>query len=124
MGRSRLDAGAALDNLGCAIQPALLRVSLHGAGVNYFLRVAIGFDAFVQSLFRVGVLGVTISARAGTGKAKGHTWACWLCDALDSRFGKLLGFGRDSVTGLGHCEGAIIGDRERANAVLDELRGY
>jgi hypothetical protein len=92
--------------------------------VSYWLRILIALDACIQAFFRVGVLGVTISARAGTGKAHGHAWACILCQLLDSRFGKLVGFGRDPVTGLGHCEGAIIGDRARAQAVLRELDGY
>jgi hypothetical protein len=77
----------------------------------YLLRVAIAFDAFVQALFRYGTLGVTISARAGTAKAKDHRWGCWLCAALD-------------WLDPGHCGKAIKNDRRRARAVLKELEGY
>jgi len=82
----------------------------------YLLRIAIALDAFVQATFRVGVIGVTISARAGTAKAHGHRWGCWLCAALDHA--TWIGFGP------GHCEQAIISDRERALLVLRELDGY
>ncbi len=84
--------------------------------MSYWLRIAIALDACIQAFFRVGVLGVTISARAGTAKAHGHLWGCWLCRLLDHS--AWIGFGP------GHCEDAIIHDRERARAVLTELEGY
>jgi hypothetical protein len=84
--------------------------------VNYFLRIAIALDACIQAFFRFGVPGVTISSRIGTAAAHGHKWGIagsWLLDHTP-----WLGFGP------GHCASAIVNDRLRALAVLDELRGY
>lgn len=86
----------------------------------YWLRVLIALDALVQITWRYGVPGVTISSRAGTAKAHGHKWGCWLCDFLDRAW--WIGFGRDP-DGTGHCESAIKHDRERAEAALKELEG-
>jgi len=85
--------------------------------VNYWLRVCIGFDAFVQSLFRFGTLGITISSRAGTAAAHGHRWGLitwWLLDHC-------WPFGKDKITGESHCAGAIRNDIARARAAVLEL---
>ena len=81
----------------------------------YLLRLAIAFDMGVQAFFRFGRPGITISSRAGMAKAEGHRWGCILCWLLD----RAWGFG-----GRGHCEQAIVHDRERAQAVLESLKSY
>jgi hypothetical protein len=80
--------------------------------MNYFLRVAIAFDQFVQACCNKGTIGITISARAGTAEAHGKRWGIWLSWLLD----RTPGFG-----GPGHCLAAIRNDRLRAHVVLKEL---
>lgn len=79
----------------------------------YWLRLAIGLDAFVQAFFRFGVLGVTISSRIGTAAAHGHAWGVcgsWLLDKTP-----WLGFGPN------HCRDAICNDILRNRAAIVEL---
>jgi hypothetical protein len=89
---------------------------------GYVHRTLLADDELIQAHFNFGMMGVSISARSGTAKAHGHRWGCWLCDFLD--WAKWLGFGKDPVTGQGHCESAIQNDRLRALATLKELEGY
>ena len=83
----------------------------------YALRVCIGLDAFIQSFFRFGTLGVTISSRAATGAAHGHRWGLILWWVLD----RMWPFGRDPVSGRPHCKGAVESDIARAKAVIAQL---
>lgn len=88
------------------------------ANPGYFLRLAIGLDAFVQAFFRFGTLGVTISSRIGTAAAHGHRWGLvgwWLLD-------RVWPFGKDPVTGVSHCKSAIANDILRAQAAIAELQ--
>jgi hypothetical protein len=84
---------------------------------GYFLRVAIALDQFVQAVSNKGIYGETISARAGKAMIRyqrGQSvrrWGCVLCGWLDR-------------LQSGHCRKAIDHDRERAQAVLDDLAGY
>ena len=83
---------------------------------RYFLRVAIALDGFVQALSNKGTIGITISSRIGTAAAHGHRWGLvgwWLLDHV-------WPFGRDA-DGTSHCHGAILNDRKRAQAAIDEL---
>lgn len=82
----------------------------------YLLRVAIGLDAFVESFFHFGLLGVTISSRIGTAAAHGHVWGrCgwWLLD-------RVWPFGCDA-DGTPHCVSAIEHDIARAKQVIAYL---
>ena len=75
----------------------------------YLLRVAIGLDAFIESFFHFGLLGVTISSRIGTAAAHGHRWGkvgWWLLD-------RVWPFGCDA-DGTPHCVSAIEHDIARA----------
>ena len=76
----------------------------------YITRVLIAVDQLLQSAFRYGRPGITISARAATARNHGHAWGCMLCRALD-------------WIEADHCDGAIRGDFTRALAVLEELEG-
>lgn len=83
----------------------------------YALRVCIGLDAFVQSFFRFGTLGITISSRCASAAAHGHRWGLvgwWLLDHC-------WPFGKDPVTGMSHCHGAVLSDIQRALSVCDQL---
>lgn len=75
------------------------------------MRVLVAFDQLVQAAANKGIPGETISARAGKAAARGRPWGCVLCRLLD-------------WIEPGHCQGAIQHDRERAQAVLDDLKGY
>ena len=83
----------------------------------YLLRVAIAVDGFVQACANRGTIGITISARAGTAAAHGHRWGLSLWWLLD----RAWPFGRDPVTGESHCHAAILNDKKRAQAAIDEL---
>lgn len=75
----------------------------------YLFRILIAFDGLCQAFCRFGTIGVTISARAATARAKGHRWGCWLC-----------GYFLDRVSD-NHCDRARLGDIRRAQAAIDEL---
>lgn len=82
----------------------------------YLLRVAIGLDAFVESFFHFGLLGVTISSRIGTAAAHGHRWGkvgWWLLD-------RVWPFGCDQ-DGTPHCVSAIQHDIARGRQVVSYL---
>lgn len=82
----------------------------------YLLRVAIGLDAFVESFFHFGLLGVTISSRIGTAAAHGHRWGkvgWWLLD-------RVWPFGCDA-DGTPHCVSAIKHDIARGRQVVAYL---
>jgi len=83
----------------------------------YLLRLAIGFDAFVQAFFHYGTLGVTISSRCGTAAAHGHRWGLVGWYLLD----RCWPFRKDPVTGRSHCASAIDNDIKRARAAIAEL---
>lgn len=68
----------------------------------------IAFDQWVGSLFPRSLPGQTISARAGTARDNGHLWGCVLCRFLD-------------WLDPNHCTNAIAHDKERAQAVIDDL---
>jgi hypothetical protein len=89
---------------------------------GYLLRVSIAFDQLVQAACNRGILGITISARAGTAEAQTppHKWGLWLSRLLDW----MWPFGRDPLTGERHVVGAIRGDRWRAFYVLNSLWTY
>lgn len=75
---------------------------------EWLLRIAIAFDQMVQAMFRFGIPGETISARAGKARRRGKTYGCLLCWLLDA-------------LNPGHCERAIRNDIARAKAVIDDL---
>lgn len=79
--------------------------------MGYFQRVMVAFDQLVQAAANKGIPGETISARAGKAMVRGRRWGCVLCALLD-RIEK------------DHCRRAIVNDRMRARAVLDDLQGF
>ena len=83
----------------------------------YALRVSIGLDAFIQSWFRFGTLGITISSRSASAAAHGHRWGLILWWVLD----RMWPFGRDPVSGRPHCKGAVESDIARAKEVIAQL---
>lgn len=87
---------------------------------GYLLRVSIAIDQLIQACCNRGVLGVTISARAGTAETNRHRWGIWLSWLLD----RLWPFGLDPQTLERHVVGAIKGDRWRAYYVLHSLWPY
>ena len=84
---------------------------------TYLLRVAIGTDALLQACSNFGTLGITISARAGTAAAHGHSWGLFLWWLLDHTWP----FGKNPVTGESHCAAAIRNDVARARKAIREL---
>ena len=86
---------------------------------SYCLRVSIGLDAFIQSWFRFGTLGITISSRSASAAAHGHRWGLIMWWILD----RLWPFGKDPVNGRPHCKGAVESDIARAQSVIAELQG-
>ena len=83
----------------------------------YLLRVAIALDGFVQACTNFGTIGITLSSRIGTAAAHGHRYGLigwWLLD-------RCWPFGKDPVSGQSHCHAAILNDKKRAQAAIDEL---
>jgi hypothetical protein len=58
-----------------------------------------------------GIPGETISARAGKAAKRGKKWGCILCKILN-------------WIETDHCNKAIKNDIIRAQAVIDDLKGY
>lgn len=98
------------------------------ANPGYLLRNSIAWDQAGQAAMGRGILGITISARAGTAEAdyysgareRHHLWGVWLSWLLD----RVWPFGRDPATGERHVVGAIKGDRWRAYFALKSLWHY
>lgn len=76
----------------------------------WLLRIIIGLDTWVGCMFRGGHIGETISARAATARADKHLWGVCMCSCLD-------------WLEPDHCTNAVINDRIRAQAILDDLEG-
>lgn len=83
-----------------------------------WLRFMIANDIAIQSPWKEGKVGITISSRIGMSAMDGHSWgvaARWLLErSVPLRW----------IFGPGHCAGAIKHDIERAQAAIAELAPY
>ena len=70
----------------------------------------VALDTWLGAFFPRSLPGQTISSRAATARDHGHLWGCWLCKFLD-------------WLEPNHCDDAVKHDIERAQAVIDDLKG-
>ena len=83
-----------------------------------WLRFLIANDIAIQSPWRDGMVGITISSRIGMGAHDGHRWALAARWLLESAYPLRW------IFGPGHCAGAIDHDIGRAQAAIAELTRY
>lgn len=83
-----------------------------------WLRFLIANDVAIQSPWKEGKVGVTISSRICMGAMDGHRWALvarWLLErSIPLRW----------IFGPGHCKGAVLHDIERNQDAIAELAPY